>query len=472
MTSLTSDIEQLASRLAPETRRQRQAALLRPLNISLIVISLIGLVVMISTSGTLAGTFVVVITSLLINLLVGALDRAGKTGLAAYLFCIWLNLGILFLIAANLFLDDNPAVAYVFACQLALTVLLAGQLFGIWLASVFASVNIITFFAMLARYFGNQGSGQDKRLVELVLDNGIPIAAFLVLIAIITSLYQRALRKADERIEAARGRIIQDELTRRDLAIARELQLRLFPPPPMVQPTLKIATRSVPARETSGDFYDFIELGDGLLGIVVADVTGKSVAAALMMALARVTIRSEARRHTAPAEVLRSANETISRDHTTRQMITAFYGVLDTRTLTLRFSNAGHPYPILRRNQRLQEFELGGMPLGGRLDSAYGEQIVQLEPGDQLFLLSDGLIEERNRGREMYGYGRLGQAIIAGDPRDPDKALATLWQSVTTFRGDIEQADDITLLVIQAAPLTDYAATPDQLGPPQRHPGP
>jgi serine phosphatase RsbU (regulator of sigma subunit) len=471
MSSISSDIEQLASRLAPETRRQRQAALLRPLNISLIVISLIGLVIMISTRGTLAGTFAVVISSLLINLLVGALDRAGKTGLAAYIFCIWINLGILFLIAVNLLLEDNPAVAYVFACQLALTVLLAGQLFGTWLASIFAAVNVITFFAMLARYFNNHSPSQGTSQIEFVLDNGIPIAAFLVLIAIITSLYQRALRKADERIEVARRRIIQDELTRRDLAIARELQLRLFPPPPMVQPTLKIATRSVAARETSGDFYDFIELGDDMLGIVVADVTGKSVAAALMMALARVTIRSEARRHTAPAEVLRSANETISRDHTTRQMITAFYGVLDTRSLTLRFSNAGHPYPILRRNNRLQEFELGGMPLGGRIDSQYSELIVQLEPGDQLFLLSDGLIEERNRSREMYGYGRLGQAIIAGDPMDPDKTLATLWQSVTTFRGDIEQGDDITLMVIQAAPSGEHGEAPDRSGasgPPTR----
>lgn len=436
------------ARLAPESRRQKQAALLRPLNLSIIGISLLGLLLgPLLDSGP--QSYAILGANLLVNLLVAWLTGAGHTQLAGNLFTIWVNVGIMLLVAANLFLDNNQAVALLFATQLALTVMLAGMLMGVRYAFLLVLANVVTLGALFWRYFGTLGAS-DQFLFDDVLNALIPVSSFLVLIAVISWLYQRALAKAEERIEVARKRIIKDELTRRDLAIARELQLRLFPPPPMVNPTLQIATRSEPARETSGDFYDFIELGDGMLGIVVADVTGKSVAAALMMALARVTIRSEARRHSAPADVLRAANETISRDHTARQMITAFYGLLDTRTLQLRFANAGHPYPILRRGDHLHEIELGGLPLGGRPDSRYEEYSVQLEPGDQLFLLSDGLIEERNSRREIFGYGRLGPAILATDPTDADMAIELLWQTVASFRGEAEQADDITLVVIQA----------------------
>ena len=439
-------------RLAPETRRQRQSALLQPLNLSLIILSVLGLVVMLITNGSFLQSYAIVVSSLFINLLVLFLDRVGKTNLACHIFSIWVNLGILLLIVSNLFQEGNLAVAYIFACQLSLSVILAGLLLGVHYAFLFAGINIVAVFALLVRYFDTISRPSGEPLLGVVLDNGIPISAFLVLIAIITWLYQLALDKADKRLEVARRQIIQDELTRRDLAIARELQLRLFPPPPTTNPSLQIATHSVPARETSGDFYDFIELGEGQLGIVVADVTGKSVAAALMMALARVTIRAEARRHAAPAEVLRGANETISRDHTARQMITAFYGLLDTNALTLRFANAGHPYPILRRGDHLREIELSGIPLGGMNGITYEEYALQLEPGDQLFLLSDGLIEERNGHREMFGYDRLGPAILAADSTDPHEAVANLCDTVASFRAEAEQADDITIVVLQVAP--------------------
>jgi len=207
-----------------------------------------------------------------------------------------------------------------------------------------------------------------------------------------------------------------------------------------------------PSRATSsGDFYDFIDLDDNQLGIVVADVTGKSIAAALMMALARATLRSAAQRHTSPAEVLRQANEALCGDHTVHQMITAFYGILDTRTLSLRFSNAGHPYPIVRRSLHLDEIELNGLPLGARSDAQYGEETLQLGPGDQLYILSDGLIEEHNSRRELFGYERLNVAILAADRAEPEHAIDDLWRAVTVFRGATEQNDDITLVVVQAA---------------------
>jgi serine phosphatase RsbU (regulator of sigma subunit) len=244
---------------------------------------------------------------------------------------------------------------------------------------------------------------------------------------------------------------MRDELLRRDLAVARELQQRLYPPPPLTNAALSIASRSEPARETSGDFYDFIPLSDDRLGIVVADVTGKSIAAALVMAMSRSTLRSEATRHTSPAEVLRHANSTLCQDNTFKQLITAFYGVLDTRSLRLAISNAGHPFPMLRRNGRLTEIEICGLPLGARQDAIYTEQMIQLQPGDQLVLISDGLLEEHNARRELFGFERMLATVANADAEDPEQALDEIWETVTQFRGASEQSDDITLVVIQVA---------------------
>lgn len=458
MASIVSEIEQLIVRLTPETRRQRQSSLLRPLNTSLMVLTLIGLVPMFFPEPSEAISFTIVGLSLCLNLAVWALDRAGRTGLAALIFSLWLNLGILLLTAANLLLENNSfGQGVLFSSQLALSVMLVGLLLGSSYGFLFTALNTITLAWLFWRHFSEVVGLEAVMALERAVSYIIPLGGFLTLIALITWLYQRALARVDERIGAARDRIIKDELIRRDLAIARELQLRLYPPPPVTNPALQLAARSVPARETSGDFYDFIDLGDEQIGIVVADVTGKSIAAALMMALARVTIRSEARRHRSPAEVLRGANETICRDHTARQLITAFYGVLDLRSMSLRFASAGHPYPLLRRGDDLLEIELPSLPLGGSPITHYEEQSLTLEPGDQLFVISDGLIEERNIQRELFGYDRLMPGILASDPSDPEQAIEDLWQTVASFCGGIEQGDDMTLVVIQAVPIADAA---------------
>jgi hypothetical protein len=449
MTSITPDIERVLTSLAPETRRQRRSALLRPLNMSLIVATFVGLAVMAAIGGTPWG-YVIIGTSLLLNLVIAGIDRFGHSMLAASLFTIWVNCGTLLLCAINLFVDGILAAAVIFACELALSVILAGLLLGASYAFLFASADGIALFVLLYRFFSEGGAGPSISPPANTLSIGVPILAFLLIVAVITWLYQRALDGSEARLSVARRQIVQDELLRRDLAIARELQQRLYPPPPLTNSCLRIASRSEPARETSGDFYDFIDLDNGEIGIVVADVTGKSIAAALMMALARSTLRSVARRHSSPVDVLRHANEAICRDHSAHQPITAFYGVLDTSTLALRFSNAGHPYPMLRRGDTINEFEVGGLPLGALPDAAYSEGTIQLRPGDQLFILSDGLVEERNGRRELFGYERLCDTILAADPGDPVRALDDLWRAVDGFRGETEQDDDITLVVIQA----------------------
>jgi sigma-B regulation protein RsbU (phosphoserine phosphatase) len=106
---------------------------------------------------------------------------------------------------------------------------------------------------------------------------------------------------------------------------------------------------------------------------------------------------------------------------------------------------------MLRRGSQIDEFEVDGLPLGALPEAIYAEATIQLRPGDQLFILSDGLVEERNGSRELFGYDRLCATIHAADHSDPERALDQLWHAVTGFRGETEQDDDITLVVIQAA---------------------
>lgn len=444
------DVEQLIIRLLPESTQTRRSALLRPLNNSVILLSIAGLFVMLVIGGD-PYAYAIIGLSLALNLLTAWLDRTNRTTLAVNLFTHWINLGIIGFTTLNLFVEQNLTLGLVFAAVLAMSVILAGMLLSSVAAFGFAISDSLAIFTLLFFYFSYIEIVADETPLRLTLSLGVPVAAFLILIAVVSWLYQRALALAELRLNEARERIVRDELLRRDMAVARELQQRLYPPPPLTNPGLRIASRSLPARETSGDFYDFIELDGDRMGLVVADVTGKSIAAALVMAMARSTLRSEATRHHGPADVLTFANTTLCQDRSVKQMITTCYGVLDTRTLDLRISNAGHPFPVLRRNGALEEIEICGLPLGARVDASYAEVAIQLQPGDQLVILSDGLIEERNASRELFGFDRLASTIAAADPHDPERALDQIWQAVEQFRGALEQSDDITLVVIQVA---------------------
>ncbi|MBA3469801.1 MAG: PP2C family protein-serine/threonine phosphatase [Herpetosiphonaceae bacterium] len=265
----------------------------------------------------------------------------------------------------------------------------------------------------------------------------------------ISWLYQRTLNQSFERLSAARQQLTRDALLRQELAIARDLQSRLYPAAPETDDRLRIAAVVLPAMETSGDLYDFIELGPSQLGIVIADVTGKSLAAALVMAMARSTFRSEARRSNDPAEVLTQVNAILCSDNSVKQMLTAWYGVLDTRTLILRYANAGHPFPILKRDGSVSELDIPGLPLRARPDTVYHEQEILLKPGDDLLLTSDGAVETMNGQRELFGFDRFNRALEMLPPLPAGDILTCLCETLETFRGPTPQSDDITLVLIQ-----------------------
>lgn len=425
------------------TDLQRKSNFLKPLVIGQIIILGIALLLMLLVPPISPWYwFVLVGATFAINFIVLYLHWRGFIQLAAQLFCHNFNTFIIISLLINLIVEVDIESTVLMEYILALSIILAGMLISPKAIFGYSALNISVIFFIT--FFLND-------TLDEILSFSFPVIVFLALITIVSWLYQRTLDQSHNSLIVAQQQLLQTQLMQRDLEIARELQRRFYPAPPVIKPHLTMAARSEPARETSGDFYDFIEVTADDMGIVIADVAGKSLPAALIMTMARSTLRSEARRFGSPLRVLEQTNQILYEDTSVNQMITAFYGILNTQQMTFHFSNAGHIYPTLKRNGMVREFELPGIPLGLVPNPEYGEKIVQLEPGDQLILSSDGLIEAMNASGELFGFERFAAAIQQAASNQPHALLEEIWRAVETFRGPVEQHDDMTLVVIAVA---------------------
>ena len=210
----------------------------------------------------------------------------------------------------------------------------------------------------------------------------------------------------------------------------------------------QIAAYYGPARAVGGDFYDFIELPDGRIGIVVGDVTDKGVPAALVMARTHSILRGDAPRLVSPSKVLEHANELLVAEMPEKMFVTCLYLVLDPRTGRVVFANAGHNLPYVRTADGVIEFRATGMPLGLLPGMTYEEREAVIEPGGNVLLYSDGLVEAHDPSGDMYGFPRLREAMasdLAGGELIDDLLLGL---HAFTGRG-WEQEDDITLVTIR-----------------------
>jgi hypothetical protein len=236
---------------------------------------------------------------------------------------------------------------------------------------------------------------------------------------------------------------------KQEMRVAKEIQKGLFPRqcPQMVG--YDIAARCRPARETGGDFYDFIEFDDGRLGMVIADVAGKGVPAALLMADTRSAWRAEARNKHHPAETVRRVNRTLSRDFNSGNFVTLLYAVLDPNTRQLCLASAGHPLPLLRNDTEVKEVQVYGLPLGLQPDATYEEVQVTLSPGDTVLLYTDGVVESLNSSRDVFGFER----IMTFVRREGHHAAADLVErtlaAAQAFADQNRQSDDITVMVLK-----------------------
>jgi serine phosphatase RsbU (regulator of sigma subunit) len=236
----------------------------------------------------------------------------------------------------------------------------------------------------------------------------------------------------------------------REMRIAREIQQSLLPKTLPELPGYEVAAYYQPAREVGGDFYDFFELGDGRLGFVVGDATGKGVPAALVMASARSMLRAVAQNAESPGDVLRMTNDPLVSDIPPNMFVTCFYAILDPEKGTLSYANAGHDLPYLRRNGDAEELRVRGMPLGLMPGMGYEEKEIVLQRGESVLFYSDGLVEAHNPKGEMFGFPRL-RALFDKYADEEERSLEDfLMEELYSFVGEgWEQEDDITLLTLR-----------------------
>jgi predicted ester cyclase len=242
------------------------------------------------------------------------------------------------------------------------------------------------------------------------------------------------------------------ERIEQELRIARLIQQTLLPKTLPQLPSYDLAAYYQPAREVGGDFYDFLELDDGRLGLVVGDVTDKGVPAALVMATTRTMLRAAAQRLFSPGEVLRQANDALVTDIPPNMFITCLYAILEPESGRLLYANAGHDLPYRRRvgrSEGAEELRARGMPLGLMPGMGYEEKEVVLERGESVLFYSDGLVEAHDPQREMFGFPRL-QGMVGTHRGGGSSLIGFLLSELTRFTGeDWEQEDDITLVTLE-----------------------
>jgi PAS domain S-box-containing protein len=245
------------------------------------------------------------------------------------------------------------------------------------------------------------------------------------------------------------------ERIEQELRVARLIQHTLLPKSLPELPGYDVAVYYRPAEEVGGDFYDFLELPEGRLGLVVGDVTGHGVPAALMMANTQSVLRAVAQRGgSEPGRILAEVNEVLWTYMPPNMFVTCFCGILDPESGRFRYANAGHNLPYSRQEGMAVELRATGMPLGLMPAMSYEEKEITLKSGESVLLYSDGLVEAHDPRREMFGTPRLEKFVGAhpGGATLIDSLLAELEQ----FTGDEwEQEDDITLLTLQRFHTSD-----------------
>ncbi len=280
----------------------------------------------------------------------------------------------------------------------------------------------------------------DRRLLDNLAGNA---AAAIRVAHLVRSQEQQA--RARERID-------------QELRVAQLIQQQFLPQQAPAPEGWSVVPHYRPAREVGGDFYDFIPLPEGRIGLVVGDVTDKGVPAAMVMATTHSILRTDAPRIVDPGAVLRRANDLLCAEMPPNMFVTCLYAVLDPATGHMRFANAGHNLPCIRTAAGdVVEPRATGMPLGLLPGLEYEEQEVTIAPGSTALLYSDGVVEAHDPDRELYGFPRI-RALVGRTAGD--EVVQAVLDDLEAFTGPgSEQEDDITLVSISRAALVGSRAS-------------
>ena len=260
--------------------------------------------------------------------------------------------------------------------------------------------------------------------------------------------FGEASRALEEQRRQTTEKLATERRTARDLEIARQVQARLFPQRMPQVRTLEYAGACIQARQVGGDYYDFLDLGRGRLGLIIADIAGKGIAAALLMANLQANLRSQcASASDQPQQFLRLINQLFYENTADSDYATFFFAEYDDKTRRLRYANCGHLSPlILRRDNSIQPLESNATVLGLFEDWNCSIEEQQLFSGDTLALYTDGITESSTDAGEEFGEQRLREVLRQHRGLRSQTLLESVFEEVRRFNPS-EQQDDITLIV-------------------------
>jgi sigma-B regulation protein RsbU (phosphoserine phosphatase) len=245
--------------------------------------------------------------------------------------------------------------------------------------------------------------------------------------------------------------LIEKQRLQTQLEVARQVQLQLLPPKDPELEGFDISAYNFPTEEVSGDYYDWTRLFPDQIGIVIADVSGKGVPAALLMAFLRASLRAASHIGYAPHISMSKVNYLLWESIERNQFVTAFYGILDATNRTLAYSNAGHNPPLLLDKDGKVTFEeRGGVPLGMFRDSRYYEYFATIDPGEVFVLYTDGVTEAENPALEEYGRDRLVEAVRNCRHLSSREMIDFIHHDVIKWTGGRGTTDDVTFFIIKA----------------------
>ncbi len=246
----------------------------------------------------------------------------------------------------------------------------------------------------------------------------------------------------------------EKERSSTELSLAARIQADMLPsafPPFPGRTDHDIFASMTPAREVGGDFYDFFLIDNDHLGLVMADVSGKGVPAALFMMVSKILVENYAMTGMSPARVLEAVNRQICSNNRVQMFVTVWFGILDLQSGQLTAANAGHEYPVIKKPRG--KFELlkdrHGFVIGGFDNIQYEEYHILMEPGSKLFLYTDGVPEATGARQEMFGIERMIAALNDSPESSPKEILESVRSAVDRFAGDAPQFDDLTMLCIE-----------------------
>ncbi|MBI5207770.1 MAG: SpoIIE family protein phosphatase [Candidatus Firestonebacteria bacterium] len=235
-----------------------------------------------------------------------------------------------------------------------------------------------------------------------------------------------------------------------EMKIAYQTQKSLLPNKSPEIANYDISGFNTPAKDTGGDYYDFIELDKGKLALAIGDITGKGLPAALLMTTARAYIRALSSLNTSIKETIEKVNKAMCADTESDKFLTLFYGVLNTQDNTFSFTNAGHDAPFWFHGEAVDTLITNNLFLGSFPGIPYNEKKIQINKGDIIALYTDGVVEARNEKNELFGEDRFIQLIKENNHLSSQQLIEKTYQEVKKFIGKCSQQDDITLIIVKA----------------------